>query len=357
YEPATAMLLADRVEELIEKTGERGFHFVDEAAPPALMKAFALEIIKRDITITWWANIRFEKSFTSDLCMLLKSSGCVAISGGLEVASDRLLKLIDKGVTVEQVARVTHDFTEAGIMVHAYLMYGYPTQTTQETIDSLEMVRQMFELGTMQSGFWHQFALTAHSPVGLNPEEFGVTPQLKEITFANNDIEFKDKTGIDHGKFSFGLKKSLFNYMHGICFDFPLDEWFEFKVPKTKVEPHFIQDSLEAVDEDFSVKANGKVYWLGGEPEIFEKTKTKRGDTWSLMELVFHDNVGTFEITLDLDHGQWLVEMLPKLSPKNEKSFSFSELKTHFEGGFEDFELFWFSKPVGVLRESGLILV
>lgn len=55
-------------------------------------------------------------------------------------------------------------------MVHAYLMYGFPTQTAQETIDSLEMVRQMFEQGIIQSGFWHQFAMTAHSPVGLDPK-------------------------------------------------------------------------------------------------------------------------------------------------------------------------------------------
>lgn len=122
------------------------------------------------------------------------------------MASDRLLKLIDKGVSVEQVANVTRNFTEAGIMVHAYLMYGYPTQTVQETVDSLEMVRQMFEMGILQSGFWHQFAMTAHSPVGMSPEDFGVVPIKQEIQFANNDVDFKDSTGIDHNKFSFGLK-------------------------------------------------------------------------------------------------------------------------------------------------------
>jgi hypothetical protein len=36
------------------------------------------------------------KSSSRDLCLLLKASGCIAVSGGLEVASDRLLKLIDK---------------------------------------------------------------------------------------------------------------------------------------------------------------------------------------------------------------------------------------------------------------------
>src|SRR5690606_35800859 len=160
-------------------------------------------------------NIRFEKDFTKDLCLLLKASGCIAISGGLEVASDRLLKLIDKGVTVQQVAQVTRNLTEANIMVHSYLMYGYPTQTEQETVDSLEMVRQLFEIGILQSGFWHQFALTTHSPIGKNPQDYGVTPHYNTITFANNDVDFSDSTGIDHTKFSYGLKKSLFNFMHG----------------------------------------------------------------------------------------------------------------------------------------------
>ena len=198
YEPISAKILVDRMEELIAQTGETGFHFVDEAAPPALMREVALEILSRNLVVTWWTNIRFEKSFTQDLCFLLKISGCIAVSGGLEVASDRLLKLIDKGVSVEQVAQVTRNFTEAGIMVHSYLMYGYPTQTVQETVDSLEMVRQMFEMGILQSGFWHQFALTTHSPVGKNPAEFGVTPLLQNITFANNDVDFTDETEIDH---------------------------------------------------------------------------------------------------------------------------------------------------------------
>ncbi|HEX8377296.1 MAG TPA: radical SAM protein, partial [Pedobacter sp.] len=93
YEPVTTALLCDRIEEIIKQTGQNGFHFVDEAAPPALLRDLALEISKRNLTIVWWTNIRFEKSFTLDLAILLMESGCIAISGGLEVASDRLLKL------------------------------------------------------------------------------------------------------------------------------------------------------------------------------------------------------------------------------------------------------------------------
>ncbi|KIO53274.1 B12-binding domain-containing radical SAM protein [Flavobacterium hibernum] len=357
YEPVAANLLCDRMEDMMQQTGQNGFHFVDEAAPPALMRALALEILRRKLAVTWWTNIRFEKSFSKDLCLLLKASGCIAVSGGLEVASDRLLKLIDKGVTVEQVAKVTRNFTEAGIMVHAYLMYGYPTQTIQETVDSLEMVRQLFEAGILQSGFWHQFAMTAHSPVGLYPEKFGVTKKTEKIgTFANNDIDYTDSTGINHDKFSFGLKKSLFNFMHGICFDYELQDWFDFKIPKTKIDPDFIFNALEE-GNDFSTKPNAKVVWLGGKPSVEAFTKSKKGNTWEMMSFTFHDKKESFNIQTNKNEGEWLVDILTKITISNAKNYTFQEVKTDFETNLDDFELFWYSKPVNTLREFGLLVL
>jgi hypothetical protein len=356
YEPIAAKTLVDRMETLIVQTGETGFHFVDEAAPPALMREVALEILKRNLKVTWWTNIRFEKSFTQDLCVLLAASGCIAVSGGLEVASDRLLELIKKGVTVEQVAQVTRNFTESNIMVHAYLMYGYPTQTIQETVDSLEMVRQLFELGIIQSGFWHQFAMTAHSPVGMFPEEFGVIPQQNEVTFANNDIAFKDKTGINHDKFSFGLKKSLFNYMHGICFDYPLQDWFDFKIPNTKIQPDFIHNALQDLPE-FATKSSAKIVWIGGNPTIDAFTKSKKGSSWEMMQLTFHDKKHITEITVEKDKGEWLIQVLNNISVASNNKSTFSQLKVDFESKFEDFELFWYSKPINSLRVMGLLVL
>ena len=355
YEPIAAKILVDRMEEMVAQTGENGFHFVDEAAPPALMREVALEIIKRNIVVTWWTNIRFEKSFTADLCILLKASGCIAVSGGLEVASDRLLALIKKGVTVEQVAQVTRNFTESGIMVHSYLMYGFPTQTIQETVDSLEMVRQLFESGVLQSGFWHQFAMTAHSPIGMLPEEFGVTPEKNAITFANNDINFKDKTGINHEKFSFGLKKSLFNYMHGICFDYDLQDWFDFKIPKTKVPSNFIQNCLKK-EPQFTTKPNARVIWLNGTPQTETFTKSKKGNSWEMIKLTFHHKTQTFDITLNAEEGKWLVAILDKISVFSDNKTTFTQLKADFETNFEDFELFWYSKPVQTIRQFGLLI-
>ncbi len=245
FEGASAAMLVDRIETIVTETGQTGFHFVDEAAPPKALKTLAAELQRRRLAISWWGNIRFEKSFSPALCQQLADSGCIAISGGLEVASDRLLTLMKKGVSVEQVARVTKAFSDAGILVHAYLMYGFPTQTVQDTVDALEYVRQLFETGCIQSGFFHRFACTVHSPVGKNPEDYGVTLQpLPPVTFAKNDVGFHDPTGVDHDALGVALKKALYNYMHGIGLDQDVRSWFNTKVPRTTVARHRIARAL-----------------------------------------------------------------------------------------------------------------
>jgi radical SAM superfamily enzyme YgiQ (UPF0313 family) len=249
YDPVSADLLVDRIVALVEETGQTGFHFVDEAAPPAGLRALAERLLERQVVITWWGNIRFEKTFTPALAGLLARSGCVAVSGGLEVASDRLLALMKKGVTVEQVARVSHAFTEAGIMVHAYLMYGFPTQTEQETVDALERVRQLFEAGCIQSAFWHRFAATAHSPIGRDPARYQIRVLQPGPTrgplFARNEIPFADPVGCDHAALGAGLRKAIYNYMHGLGLDLDVRQWFEGrKVPRPQVPRNLIRRAI-----------------------------------------------------------------------------------------------------------------
>ncbi len=245
YETTTASMLVDRIEAIVGETGQTGFHFVDEAAPPKMLRALAEELQRRRLAISWWGNIRFERSFSPQLCQLLADSGCIAISGGLEVASDRLLALMKKGVSVDQVARVTRGFADAGILVHAYLMYGFPTQTVQDTVDALELVRQLFAAGCIQSGFFHRFACTVHSPVGRDPAAYGVTLQpLPPTSFAKNDVAFIDPTGVDHDALGVGLKKALYNYMHGIGLEQDVRRWFAGRVPRTRVARQRIERAL-----------------------------------------------------------------------------------------------------------------
>lgn len=251
FEPQKAERIVDHIEKVIAQTGTTGFHFVDEAAPPALLKQLSHELIKRKIKISWWGNLRFDTLFKPELVQLMADAGCVAVTGGIEVANPRLLRLINKGIEVEKVAKVTKAFKDVGIYVHAYLMYGFPTQTDQETIDSLEIVRQLFANQCLDSAHWHRFMATVHSPIAMNPEKFGIEllppAPLIEGLFAQYEIPFKDETPAHHEDMAFGLRKALYNYMHGVGLEEKLSFWFERKVPKTTVQNDFIEQSVERV--------------------------------------------------------------------------------------------------------------
>lgn len=271
YHAPKATTVVDHMERIMEQTHRTGFHFVDEALPPKLLKEVAEEILRRGLAVSFWGNIRFEKAYTAELCDLLAEAGMVAVSGGLEVASDRLLKLIDKGVTIAQTVEACRHLRDAGIMVHTYLMYGFPTETLQESVDALETVRRMFDEGIVQSAFWHRYAMTCHSPSGLNPEKYGARRvTLEPNPFCNNEVDWTPtptppcREGMKDGKqqpsppyregcptggvgaafkqFDYdieavgaALRLATYNYMNGLGLDQPVRSWFPIRVPKPRV--------------------------------------------------------------------------------------------------------------------------
>ncbi len=202
FDPADAQTIVGWMEAAMAETGERSFHFVDEAAPPALLAAVARRILGRGLVVNWWTNIRFERHFTPALADLLARSGCLAVTGGLECGTDRLLALQRKGFDLTQATRVMAAFARAGVLVHAYLMYGYPTQTAQETVDALELVRQLFAAGFLHSAYWHRFALTVHSPAFRAADQLGIRILAARPTgFARNEIPFCRTIGRGSGTF------------------------------------------------------------------------------------------------------------------------------------------------------------
>ncbi|MBF9238506.1 radical SAM protein [Hymenobacter sp. BT683] len=354
YETAPSTLLVDRIEQIIQQTGQTGFHFVDEAAPPLALRDLAVELLKRRVAITWWGNIRFEKTFSPDLCRLLAASGCIAISGGLEVASDRLLALMEKGVTIAQVARVADGFTQAGIMVHAYLMYGFPTQTAQETVDSLEVVRQLFAAGVVQSGYWHRFSMTAHSPVGKNPAKYQVTAIGPEPAgFAWNDLWHDDPLGADHETFGPGLAKSLYNYLHGVALDEPLGFWFDFKTPRPTTPRHLVQQALQAPEKPDFAKQNQRLFWLGNAPEI----RIEQGKKASRAVLTCYEQAEDFEVKTTETTGLWLHQLLTQLSHDYDTKVLLKEAAATFPTGEGTFEAFLQNPAWILMREKGLLLI
>lgn len=283
YVPAPIIRLVDQLEEVIEQTGISGFHFVDEAAPPRVLRDFALEVIRRDLTISFWGNIRFEKAFTPDLCRLLARAGLIMVTGGLEVADERLLKLMNKGVSLPQVISCTRAFKDAGVLVHAYLMYGFPSQTHRETMASMEMVRQLFQAELLDSAFWHRFVLTKHSGVYANPNHFKVAiSPVSQNVFATNDIEHVDLTGDEHDVFDDVLPVALAHWMRKEHLDVSVTEFFEQKMPDPMVDEYFVQNHLDTQVWQ-PPKGTQRVIWTGYEPLWMEsgvQMVGMKGELW-----------------------------------------------------------------------------
>jgi radical SAM superfamily enzyme YgiQ (UPF0313 family) len=249
YQPPKVEELVEQMAQLVRETGQTGFHFTDEALAPAFLRQLSEALIQRKLKVTWWGNIRFEKGFTPELAHLMAQAGCIAVTGGLECANDRLLALMNKGITCAGAAKVCQAFSRAGILVHAYLMYGFPTQTRTEIEEALEYVRGLFGKGYIQSAYWHRFALTIHSPIAKEPKAFGVklvgghdfppAHGCKVLTrealvarskgpccFALNEIPFTVSRAPDYDRLGHGLRAALYNYMLGLGFEVPVHAWF-----------------------------------------------------------------------------------------------------------------------------------
>ena len=353
YEKTPTDRLIGQIEQLIAETGRREFHFVDEAAPPAALKSLALSLLERRIAITWWGNIRFEPAFTPDLCRLLAASGCIAVTAGLEAASDRLLDKMKKGITVDQTALIAAAFREAGILVHAYLMYGFPSETVQETVDALERVRQLMGADLIQSAFWHRFTTTAHSPIGLDPASHGlriIGPEFQG--FVHNDLWHRDEAGDTPEWLGEGLRRSMLNFLECRGFDLDVRDWFDHHVPKPKVAASWITKLLKHRGTTEPIDTRRRLVWIGDTPVIITPgAKTS---------IQLPKRQTPYKVTLDPQECLWLERLMARATPDHHSPQSYPSLhavQSDFPQGEQAFQRFLATPLWETLRSAGLLLV
>lgn len=345
--------LIHQIERLLAETGRQGFHFVDEAAPPAALKALSLALLERGITISWWGNIRFEEAFSPDLCRLLAASGCIAVTAGLEAASDRLLEKIKKGITVDQTALVAASFREAGILIHAYLMYGCPSETIQETVDSLERVRQLFAADLIQSAFWHRFTATAHSPIGLRPAAHGlriIGPTFQG--FAENDFLHEDRIGEAPDWLGEGLRRSMLNYLEGRGLNLDIRRWFDRSVPRSRVSPTWVNRLLRNRIMRDDPHVARRLVWLGGTPICTTVGKQTR--------IILPGRTSDTTVTLPHADARWLTDLIRQSTPESKRQSPYPTLRdaqATFPGNAGAFAAYLTSASWKKVRVAGLALI
>ncbi len=273
YCPTNVKALYSEILRQCEEKNIYGIHFVDEAMPPALMIEFARENLAHGSPLTWWGNVRFEKVFTRDVADFLAAGGLIGVSAGLESATGNGLSAIHKGTDLESIVGACCAFKEAGILVHAYMIFGYWWETPQDLINSMETLRQFYANGLLDSSFWHKFVLTRHSRV-YRDWQSGLVPDLKPLAekniplFAKNGLHFEgEKKSEKYGKF---LDYSLNQWMHGEDLEKPVQKWFDFPLPKPNVGRDFIAKLIAKYEEKRDLEFSKpfppeKKNWLGGE--------------------------------------------------------------------------------------------
>ena len=131
---------------------------------------------------------------------------------------------MNKGITLASARAAMTAFHDAGIMVHAYLMYGFPTETEEEAFGALGFVRDLFREDLVQSAFWHRFALTVHSPVAADPDRFGIRivdcrprgrGRYGKCVFRRNELAYEEPGSPDWNTIGRALNLALFNYLEG----------------------------------------------------------------------------------------------------------------------------------------------
>jgi radical SAM superfamily enzyme YgiQ (UPF0313 family) len=350
YKAEDGVFLVDSVEKLIKQTGIRTFHFVDEAMPPAVLKTFCLEIIKRNLDIIWWGNIRFDKVFDSDLPQLMSRAGCIAVTGGMESGCNRVLELMNKMTTVENIVRVSHKFAKANILVHGYLIYGFPDEKPEEIAQTLEVVRQMFQEKILHSVFFHRFSLTIHSELFRNPERYNITGiRRNNDKLTDYDIYCKETIPVAKlDKIGEALNVAVYNFNLRNSLDMPASQWLHLPC---KVKPQFVKTILNRRKK---YDLDKKCCWLGTKPIFLDGI------------LYFAGKNGDISYELPQNLAEWICKLLEESSVGSAKDFLNSKklyrtlkcwLDSLPDGLFENKEDFLDNELWNDLEESGLILL
>ena len=111
-------------------------------------------------------------------------------------------------------------------------------------------------------------------------------------------------------------------------------------------------------EDNFNTKPTAKVVWTGGKPSVSYFTKNKKGRSFEMAALTFHDKKESFEIQTSQEQAKWLTGFLEKSAIGTQGITTFLQAKQSYEDSvLEDFELLWYSKPINTLREFGLLVL
>ena len=173
----------DIIEQLIKQTGIRKFYIIDDALNVNFAIKFADELIRRKLNISYSAFFRFEKILNKDILQHLYNSGLNGIFFGLESASKRMLKLMNKGIDIKHAERILKDAHKIGIKNSVGIMFGFPTETEQDVMATVKFYKKNEKYIDKRNIFYYTLLKSSNIPYAkLN---FSITNIRDVEEFAN----------------------------------------------------------------------------------------------------------------------------------------------------------------------------
>lgn len=167
--------------------GVRHFYLADSVVSPSRFRRFAQAIVDSGLKIHYYAMARAEKAFDRELLDLISRSGCRFILWGLESGNQRVLDLMDKGISAETTETILQTSREVGLRNHVFVICGFPTETRQEFQDTIDfLVKNKENIDVVHRAI---FSMEENSLVHRFPEKFSIndfwpkaTPRLFDFT-------------------------------------------------------------------------------------------------------------------------------------------------------------------------------
>jgi len=196
FEQLSPERVVESMTELRAQYGVRHVFFSDEAVTPRNLRGIARLMEQAGKDIHWAAYARMEPSLTDEILQGLPQGGCQMLLFGLESASPRVLKRMNKGTTPEEMSRVLRHSAQAGLWNHVFFFFGFPGETlgdAQETVNFLYA-----HADSIHSAAFGTFMLERHSPVHGDPKRFGITnvcaPKERDLAIC---FDYEVKEGMD----------------------------------------------------------------------------------------------------------------------------------------------------------------
>ena len=144
YTYMSAERIISEIEYLVQNFGAKGVYFREDNFTLTSKRTlqFCENLMRKGIHIEWACETRVS-DLTEELIELMSNAGCTALYLGVESGSQRVLDLLNKGVTLEQIENTLRWCSKYGVRAYCSLITGVPGETYADYLATKKLMKKL----------------------------------------------------------------------------------------------------------------------------------------------------------------------------------------------------------------------